>query len=268
MRRRLLIAALLALTPPAAAGAATVRYGHDEAGALVGDLYEPAHHSRIAVVTVHGGSWLYNSRATFAPVAAELARRSRFVVLNIDYPLAPAGAALPTRQRSAVELAVRWLRTHARNLGIDERRIGALGSSAGGNLVGLVATGGTGSLRSGSRLGAAVTWSGQLDLEHLTGELADITARYLGCGLSACPDLWAQASPIDQVSHGDTPMLLFASRHDTTPPSQSIAMATALHRAGVQARTILVPGSQHAQHYAAAALPRTIAFLRRHLMRG
>ena len=258
--------AILAAAP--AAGAATVRYGHDEAGPLLADLYRPAHHSRIAIVTVHGGSWVYTSRATLAPVAEELARRSGFVVLNVDYPLAPAGAALPARQRSAVEQAVRWLRSHAHSLGIDRRRVGALGSSAGGNLVGLLATGGGGSLRAGARLGAAVTWSGQLDLEHLTGELARITARYLGCNLADCPDLWAQASPIDHADHGDTPMLLFASRHDTTPPSQSKAMARGLRHAGVSARVVVLPGSEHAQHYADAALPRTIAFLRRHLTRG
>jgi acetyl esterase/lipase len=191
----LVLALILAFAP--AAGARTVRYGHDQGRPLVADLYQPAPHSRIAVVTVHGGSWLYNSRATLAPIAADFARRSRFVVLNIDYPLAPAGAELVTRQRAAVEQAVRWLRAHAASLGIDPRRVGGLGSSAGGNLVGLLATGGSGSLRAGARLGAAVTWSGQLDLEHLTGELANITSRYLGCGLSECPGLWQQASPID-----------------------------------------------------------------------
>lgn len=268
MPRLLPLALLLILAVAPAAGAKTVRYGHDQAGPLVADLYSPAHHSRIAVITVHGGSWLYNSRATLAPVAAEFARRSRFVVLNVDYPLAPAGAELAVRQRSAVQQAVRWLRAHARSLGIDPRRVGALGSSAGGNLVGLLATGGSGSLREGTRIGAAVTWSGQLDLEHLTGELANITARYLGCRLSDCPDLWAQASPIDHVNHGDAPMLLFASRHDTTPPSQSKAMAAALRDAGVTARAVIVPGSAHAQHYASAAMSRTIAFLREHLTRG
>jgi acetyl esterase/lipase len=268
MHRLVPLALALILATAPAAGAKTVRYGHDQAGPLVADLYRPARHSRIAVVTVHGGSWLYNSRATLAPIAADFARRSRFVVLNIDYPLAPAGAELVTRQRAAVEQAVRWLRSHARSLGVDPRRVGALGSSAGGNLVGLLATGSSGSLRSGTRIGAAVTWSGQLDLEHLTGELANITSRYLGCGLSECPDLWTQASPIDHVNHGDTPMLLFASRHDTTPPSQSKAMARALRGAGVTARAVIVPGSAHAQHYASAALSGTIAFLRAHLTRG
>jgi acetyl esterase/lipase len=160
------------------------------------------------------------------------------------------------------------VRSHARSLGVDPGRVGAVGSSAGGNLIGLVATGGTGSLRAGARLGAAVAWSGQLDLEHLPSQGATNVTRYLGCDLATCPDTWALASPIDHVSHGDTPMLLFGSRHDSTPPSQATAMARALRRAGVDGRAIVLPGSRHGQQYAATAMARTIAFLRRHLTRG
>jgi hypothetical protein len=45
-------------------------------------------------------------------------------------------------------------------------------------------------------------------------------------------------------------------------------MAARLRAAGVTARTVIVPGSAHAQHYADAAMTRTIAFLREHLTRG
>ena len=263
---RLLLLGILATAP--AAGARTVRFGHDQAGPLLADVYAPAHHGRIAVITVHGGSWLYNTRAVLAPVAGELARRSGFVVLNIEYPRAPAGPQLAVRQRAAVEQAVRWVRSHGDSLGIDPRRVGAVGSSAGGNLVGLLATGASGSLRSGVRLGAAVTWSGQLDLEHLRGEGATNVVRYLGCDLATCPGTWALSSPIDHVNHGDTPMLLFGSRHDSTPPAQSTAMARALRRAGVGARAVILPGSGHGQQYAHTAMARTIAFLREHLTRG
>jgi acetyl esterase/lipase len=263
------LAFAIALLASAPAGAATtVRYGSDAGGPLLADVYAPAHHGRIAVVTIHGGSWLYNSRAVLAPVAAELARRSGFVVVNIEYPRAPAGPQLAVRQRAAVEQAVRWVRGHARSLRIDPRRVGAVGSSAGGNLAGLLATGGSGSLRSGVRLGAAVTWSAQLDLEHLRGEGATNVTRYLGCDLAGCPGTWALSSPIDHVNHGDTPMLLFGSRHDSTPPAQSTAMARALRGAGVAARAVILPGSGHGQQYARSALARTIAFLREHLSRG
>jgi dipeptidyl aminopeptidase/acylaminoacyl peptidase len=151
---------------------------------------------------------------------------------------------------------------------VDPRRVGALGGSAGGNLVALVGTGSTGSLRSGVRLGAAVTWSGQLDLEHLRGENAANVKTYLGCDLATCPDTWALASPIDHVNRGDTPTLLFGSRGDSTPPSQSTRMARALRAAGVDGRAVVLPGSRHGQQYADAAMARTIAFLRRHLSRG
>jgi dipeptidyl aminopeptidase/acylaminoacyl peptidase len=63
-------------------------------------------------------------------------------------------------------------------------------------------------------------------------------------------------------------MLLFGSRGDSTPPSQSTRMARALRRAGVDGRAVILPGSRHGQQYAATAMSRTIAFLRRHLSRG
>jgi acetyl esterase len=266
---RLALALVLAALAAAPAHAArTVTYGSDEGGPLRADLYSPAGHGRSAVIAVHGGAWLHNDRAVFAPIAADLARRSGFVVLNIEYPRAPAGGDLYARQRSAVEQAVRWLRSRAGSLGIDPRRVGALGGSAGGNLVALVGTGGGGSLRSGTRLGAAVTWSGQFDLEHLRGANATNVRTYLGCDLATCPDTWALASPIDHVNRGDTPMLLFGSRGDSTPPSQSTRMARALRTAGVDSRAIVLPGSRHGQQYAATAMDRTIAFLRKHLSRG
>jgi acetyl esterase len=266
---RLALAFALAVLIAAPADAArTVTYGSDGGGPLRADLYRPAHHGHIAVIAVHGGAWLRNDRAVFGPVAADLAQRSGFVVLNIEYPRAPAGGDLYARQRSAVEQAVRWVRAHAKSLAIDPRRVGALGGSAGGNLVALVGTGGSGSLRAGARLGAAVAWSGQLDLEHLRGANATNVKTYLGCDLATCPDTWTLASPIDHVNHGDTPMLLFGSRGDSTPSSQSTRMARALRAAGVDSRAVILPGSRHGQQYAATAMSRTIAFLRRHLARA
>jgi acetyl esterase len=266
--RRLLAVFVAVVAAAPAQAAAGVRYGTDEAGPLLADVYSPAHHGRIAVITVHGGAWLHNDKAVFAPIAADLARRSGFVVVNIEYPRSPPGVELQARQRSAVEQAVRWVRGHAASLHVDPRRVGAVGGSAGGNLVGLVGTATTGSLRAGARLGAAVAWSGQLDLEHLRGEGAANVTSYLGCDLATCPEAWALASPIDHVNHGDTPMLLFGSRHDSTPPSQATHMARALRRAGVDGRAVVLPGSRHGQQYASTAIPRTIAFLRRHLARG
>jgi acetyl esterase/lipase len=274
VRSTLVALLLLSTGAPAAAGSMTVdrdvRYGHDEGGPLLADVYRPVAglRRRAAVIAVHGGKWLYNDKAVFAGVAADLARRSGFVVVNVEYPRGPAGAALQLRQRRAVEQSVRWVRAHAKALGIDPRRVGALGGSAGGNLVGLLATGGSGSLRAGTRLAGAVTWSAQVDLEHLSGNGADNVTRYLGCDLATCPQTWSLASPIDHVSRDDTPMLLFGSRGDSTPPAQATAMAGALRAVKVEAKAIVFRGARHGQQYAAAAMSRTIAFLKTHLARG
>jgi acetyl esterase/lipase len=274
LRVTLVALLLLAVSAPAAGARVNVRhdvrYGADAGEPLLADVYRPAagQQRRMAVITVHGGQWLYNDKAVFAPIAADLARRSGFVVVNIEYPRAPAGAALQARQRRAVEESVRWVRAHASTLGIDPRRVGALGGSAGGNLVGLLATDGSGPLRGGVRLPAAVTWSGQVDLEHLSGAGATNVTNYLGCDLATCPQTWALASPIDHVSRGDTPMLLFGSRGDSTPPTQATAMARALHDAHVEAKAVVLRGARHGQQYAADAMARTIAFLKTHLARG
>jgi acetyl esterase len=275
LRVTLVALLLLAASAPAALGARLsvrhdVRYGDDAGEPLLADVYRPAagQQRRMAVITVHGGQWLYNDKAVFARVAAELARRSGFVVVNVEYPRAPVDAALQARQRRAVEQSVRWVRAHAKALGIDPRRVGALGGSAGGNLVGLLATDGSGPLRAGVRLAAAVTWSGQVDLEHLSGEGANNVTKYLGCDLATCPQTWALASPITHVSNDDTPMLLYGSRGDSTPPTQATAMARALLDAHVEAQAIVLRGARHGQQYAADAMARTIAFLKTHLARG
>jgi acetyl esterase/lipase len=272
--RAALVALLLLVASAPAAGARLsvrhdVQYGSDAGGPLLADVYRPSRgQRRMAVIAVHGGKWLYNDKTVFAPVAADLARRSGFVVVNIEYPRAPAGTELQARQRAAVEQAVRWVRAHAQELEIDPRRVGALGSSAGGNLVGLVATGGSGPLRSGIRLAAAVTWSAQVDLEHLSGWGAVNVTRYLGCDLATCPQAWTLASPIDHVSSDDTPMLLFGSRGDSTPAAQATAMTRALRAVHVPAQAIVFRGARHGQQYASDAVTRTIAFLKTHLSRG
>src|SRR5204863_1656201 len=51
------VVCLVALATAPAQGATTVRYGTDQGGPLLADVYPPAHHGRIAVITVHGGAW-------------------------------------------------------------------------------------------------------------------------------------------------------------------------------------------------------------------
>ncbi len=124
----------------AAAGAhaevrANVAYG--PLPAETADLYLPDNprRRRPAVVMIHGGGWVEGSRHADDSLASVMVSLG-VVVLNIDYRL--ADLAQPATRWPAqlvdAQLAVRFLRAHAAEFGIDPRRIGAIGDSAGAQL--------------------------------------------------------------------------------------------------------------------------------------
>ena len=89
-----------------------------------------------ALVDVHGGAWARGDRTVGAPHCRGLAA-SGLVVVSVDFRQGPdhkhpAAAA-------DVSAGVRYVRAHARRLGVDSERIGLLGASSGGQLALLVA---------------------------------------------------------------------------------------------------------------------------------
>src|SRR2546425_12871158 len=95
------------------------------------DVYQPAKKgkNRPAVVVVHGGGWTQGDKALFAQQSNQLTERG-FVAFSINYRLAPAHPYPAAVQD--VEAAVAWVRKHAEAYGVDPKRVGALGGSAGG----------------------------------------------------------------------------------------------------------------------------------------
>jgi len=89
------------------------------------------------ILHIHGGGYVMGSASGMEAVHRPLALDAACVVASVEYRLAPE-----TRFPGAVEdcyAALRWLHAHARELGIDPRRIGALGESAGGGLTAALA---------------------------------------------------------------------------------------------------------------------------------
>ncbi len=102
-----------------------------------GDLYIPAEPRgrKPAVVVIHGGGWIEGSRQFDSDLAKMIAAQGA-VVFNIDYRLADKNRP-ETRwpaQLVDAQLAVRFLRAHAADFGIDPRHVGAIGDSAGAQL--------------------------------------------------------------------------------------------------------------------------------------
>ena len=213
---------------------------------------------RPAVVAIHGGGWCGGSRISYGRSAAVLARHG-YAVISLDYRLSgPASPSWPENIEDVRE-AVRWVRRHASEFGIDPGRIAAMGASAGGHLAALLGTdpdGPTGAEgpahpagEVSARVQAVIDFYGPTDLRALYTLHQDPTgsiALFLGGTPDDAPGRYEAASPIRHVSRDDPPMLLIHGDDDSRVPlDQSKALALALARADVMHHLIVVEKAHH-----------------------
>ena len=226
------------------------------------DVYRPSRSSdlsrpevpRPAVLAIHGGSWNGGSTNAFRydprNVVTRLAQRG-LVVFALEYRLARPGEPSWPGVVDDLREAVRWLRRHSAEFGVDPGRIAVMGQSSGGHLAALLATlpeeAGPGG--ASSRVQAVVCFYSPFDLPALMSfrRLAHEPARALvGDARPGTMDHAAEASPIEHVTADDPPVLMIHGSDDAWVPwDQSARMADALDRAGVPHRLIVINGARH-----------------------
>jgi acetyl esterase/lipase len=234
---------------------AGVRYGTAEVGAptpgrapLLLDLYRPAAEAtrpRPVVIVIHGGGFVGQSRADpgVARIARGLAGRG-IVAASIDYRLLgrrpvpsarvrPLVDALPagelfTAMAAAVDdtlTAADYLSDRADELGIDSRRLGVVGSSAGGVTADHVAY--------------------ALDDHGVAGPEVSFAAS-LWAGIVVAPPAGHGNVGADQLEAGDAPLFAVHGDADTQVPvglsDQLVARAEA---EGVPVEYHRIPGGGH-----------------------
>jgi len=100
------------------------------------DVYRPAGKERSpAVLIIHGGGWVAGDRTMERPLAVQLAERG-YVAVPVAYRLGIDGR-FPAAVHD-LKAAIRWLRAHAGEYGIDPARVAAVGGSAGGTMAALL----------------------------------------------------------------------------------------------------------------------------------
>ena len=208
---------------------------------------------RAAMLSVHGGSWRQGDKdnVNWRSMCQWLASEG-FVAFSVNYRLAPANP-FPAGIED-IRRVVRWLREDAQidRFDIDPDRIGALGGSAGGNLVALLGLEGEGDLTDGTRVAAVVDLSGPVDLTTagfslggVSPEFRTIQLEYLGCAdYAACPQA-RDASPLYDVDSSDPPFFVGHSFDELIPIEQSDALVKALRDAGADATYVTVEGTLH-----------------------
>lgn len=272
----------------------TVEYCRPHGAPLAMDVYIPtaaAPRPAPVVLYVHGGGLMIGDRKTaglgaaladnagalFGPLQHRLTARG-FVVASIDYRLAPA-APWPA-QIQDVKCAVRFLRAHSYALGIDPARIGAWGSSAGGQLVSLLGTTGqaagfdTGEYRNqSSAVQAVVDMFGPADLNNFN-DASPFGRPILWLTLGSSIATRSSASPDTYVAPGAPPFMMLQGTEDPMVKShQTAEFAARLHAVGASVTLLQVRGAGHqldtsAQHPTPGELTDTVvAFLTRTLRR-
>lgn len=96
----------------------------------------PGHRSadtQPAIVFFSGGGWTHGTVEQFVPHAIHLAQRG-MVAIVADYRVFDRYKTTPFDAMADAKSAIRWLRSHAKELGIDPQRIAAAGGSAGGHI--------------------------------------------------------------------------------------------------------------------------------------
>lgn len=233
-----------------------------------------------AVLIVHGGGWHGGDKGARREIniGTNLAKAG-YVCASINYRLAQKQSKFTDNLKQVwpghlndCKTAVRFLRKHADQYQIDADHIGAIGGSAGGHLVAILATTGDDTTPEptekyagfSSSIQAVVPMYGAHDLIALAQ-----SRNMLSTFSEAEKKLSRQASPVTHISKNDPPFLILHGTKDKlVPVEQSELLLAALKKGQIPAELLIIkdaPHSFHLQPKQQDLRPKVIGFFDRHL---
>jgi acetyl esterase/lipase len=176
------------------------------------DLFRPRNDDRLpGIIMIHGGAWVTGDKWSVITHAQEMAREG-FVVMTINYRLAPK-FQWPA-QWDDCRQALRWLSEHAEQWKVDVERIGTWGYSAGGHLALMMALDQAADL---PPVKACVAGGAPCDLSALAAN-GKLLKGFLGGTRAERPDRYREASPTSRLSSDDPPLFFFHGNRDVVVP--------------------------------------------------
>ena len=185
-----------------------------------GDLYLPevvnSQQSAVVedkpvVLLVHGGGWADNDNRYQMVDIAERLVSNGFVVFNVTYRLAPE-YHFPAPVDDLLE-ALKWLKNHDEELGVNMMNTALYGYSAGGHLVELAAMR---EMPKGVNIKAVVA-GGTPHFVRLDPDFY-MVKDFMGHQWQDDPERYRDATPVDRVSEDFPPVFIYHGEKDVLVP--------------------------------------------------
>jgi acetyl esterase/lipase len=221
-----------------------------------------------AIVFFFGGGWQNGTPQQFEVQCRELAKRG-MVAISADYRVASRHGVKPTACVADARSAVRWIRAHADELGIDPDRIASAGGSAGGHIAACTALIHTFDEPTEDRHvsacpNALVLFNPALVLAPLDGyDAKGFGTRVPEDRLGTKPE---KLSPAHHVVKHAPPTIIFHGKQDTTVPFDSVvAFTEIMTKLGNRCELKAYDGQSHGffnnDRFKKETLDQTVAFL-------
>jgi acetyl esterase/lipase len=205
------------------------------------------------ILVIHGGGWKGGDKSGHQDMTWHFAQKG-YVSATVGYRLAPRHQ-FPSQVHD-VKCAVRYLRAHADKYGIDPKRFGAIGFSAGGHLSMMLGTTDASAGLEGeggwpdqpSQVQAVVNFFGPTDLaaDDIPPVVLGILSDFLGGSKTDKPEEYRKGSPLTHVSPGDAPMLhLQGTKDPLVPHTQVYKIIDAMTKHNVPGRAEFLLGAGH-----------------------
>lgn len=202
------------------------------------------------IVFIHGGGWRGGDKAGGLGNVSHFVQSGDYAGVSVGYRLTDE-AAWPAQIHDC-KAAIRWIKAHAKEYGLDASRIGVWGSSAGGHLVSMLGTSGDVAALEGtlgkhldqnSQVQCVVNYYGPQNFLSMIRQPSTIDrtqgrdypeALLLGGPVPERENVAREASPVTHVSRGDAPFFhAHGSKDPLVPYAQAEEIHAALKQAGV-----------------------------------
>ncbi|MBT6033879.1 MAG: alpha/beta hydrolase [Kordiimonadaceae bacterium] len=205
-------------------------------------IFNPEGHSREhstpAIVFFHGGGWNGGSPSQFYPQSAYLASRG-MVAINVEYRLKDDHGTSPAESVKDAKSAMRWVRRHAVELGINPNMIAAGGGSAGGHLAAASAT-----LKDFNEISDDLSISARPEALVLFNPVYDNGPG--GYGHERVAEYWQDFSPLHNLTENTPPTItFFGTADELVPVATAQAFKSAMSKLGVRSDLHLYEDQPH-----------------------